>query len=299
MKQLISILFSFLVTTTSHGQKTLTLDLNHLFIGVDSATYVNLISDNFIKDVFADTREARPKTATAEWSNKSIVGRDAFLEFHSPLSKDKPIFSPDDQFGDLGGKYNDLGIVFKTRVTDDIETVKTTLEEKGNKVKVFPDEIDDNGKRIKWTTFLWIDNAMHQSTFRPIIEEKSRELLKSRGFTDNEISKEITHEYWREKVRKRKYDKLFDKIIAVELNLTNSEFEYLAACLKAFSFKQDGTVLSDNTCTVTSNIVDNQSTFKVSKIHLSLTKECEPREIVISNNLTLTIKGKTAIYTFK
>lgn len=299
MKQLTSIVAFLLATSVSNGQKTLTIDLNHIFLGVDSATYVNLISDNFIKDIFADTREVRPKISTAEWTNTTISGRDAFLEFHSPLHKDKPIFSPDDQFGDLGGKYNDLGIVFKTRVTNDIEGVKTTLEESGNKVKAITDEIDDNGKRIKWTTFLWIDNSKHQKTFRPIIEEKSKELLKSRGFTDNEISKEITHENWKEKIRNKKYDKLFDKITEVELNLTKSEFEYLVASLTHFSYKQNGTTLSDNVCTIKTNLVDRESAFRVSKIHLSLTREFESKEVIISDRLTVTIKGRTAVYNFK
>jgi hypothetical protein len=286
-------------TISSHGQNSLSVDLNHLFIGVDSVTYENLFKDKFISESFADTREPRTKIATAEWTAKIIAGRDALLEFHSPLKKDRPFFSPDDQFGNLGGKYNDLGIVFKTRVTGDIDKVKEKLEAKGQKVKAITDEIDDNGKRIKWTTFLWIENLTHQGTFRPVFEEKSRELLKARGFTDSEISKEITHENWREKIRNKKHDKLFDKIIEVELNLNKSEFEYLAVSLKEFSFIQNGTVLSDNMCTIKANIVDSKDIFRVSKIHLSLTREVEPREILISDKLTLTINGKTAVYKFK
>jgi hypothetical protein len=282
----------------SHGQNTLTIDLNHLFLGVDSATYVNLIADSFIRDIFADTRKARPKIATAEWSNTSINGRDAFLEFHSPLKKDKPYFSPEDQFGDLGGKYNDLGIVFKTRTTGDIDNVKKQLEDRGHKVKAITDEFEEKGQRIKWTTFLWIEDPNIERTFRPIIEEKSYDFLKSRGFTDIEISKEITHENWREKVRNKKYDKLFDKITGIELNLSKSEFEYLAALLKEFSFSQDGTVLSDSNCMIKCNITDKLDTFRVSKIYLSLTRDIEFSEITISETLKLKIGGKEAVYEF-
>lgn len=299
MKRLYYFLFFVHVTMYSHGQDTLTIDLNHLFLGVDSATYVNLIADSFIRDVFADTRKARPKIATAEWSNTSINGRDAFLEFHSPLKNDKPYFSPEDQFGDLGGKFNDLGIVFKTKTTGDIDHARKQLENKGHKVKAITDEFEEKGQRMKWTTFLWIENPNIERTFRPIVEEKSYDFLKSRGFTDLEISKEITHENWRERIRNKKYDKLFDRITGIELNLSKPEFEYLAASLKEFSFGQDGTVLFDSNCFIRCNITEKPSAFRVSKIYLSLTRDSESKEITISETLRLRINGSAAVYEFK
>src|SRR5919108_6576542 len=85
------------------------VDINHIFFCVDAATYENLLKNEFIAKVFADTRELSNKTLTDSWTGKYLTGRDSYIEVFAPKSDSVPNHT-------LGDKFGDLGIVFKTKI---------------------------------------------------------------------------------------------------------------------------------------------------------------------------------------
>ena len=104
------------------GQTTdsIKVDINHIFFCVDSITYKNLFKHEFIEKVFANTRESSSKTLTDAWTGKYLFGRDSYIEvFASNSDKETD--------PELGDKFGDVGIVFKTKKLGDIHKINLLI----------------------------------------------------------------------------------------------------------------------------------------------------------------------------
>lgn len=289
MRLTLSLLFIFLLHSQCEGQNN--VDINHIFFCVDSTTYNKLFENETITQLLANTRESSTKTLTESWTGKYIFGRNSFIE----------IFSEGSYAGgepSLGDKFADLGIAFKTKILGDIEILKEKMEVEHIPKHFETTEFESNGKYIKWNHILFINNPSIQNNFRPYVEEKAKDFLLMRGFSEQDISKELTEEVYREKLRGKKYDKLFDTIEKIKLLITREEFTYLSETLKLFGFSQKGNKFTDGRCEVTCKI-EPERKFRVKEIQIHLLDKIEKTHIKISDHLDFKANKYSGRFIFK
>jgi hypothetical protein len=264
--------------------------INHVFFCVDSTTYANLFKHEFIANEFAIARESSSKTLTDSWTGKYLNGRQSYIE----------LFSANFYKGtnpQLGDKFGDLGIVFETEKSGDIQRLNEVIKVDKPNVQLNLNKYESNGKIVPFTYHLYLSNPALEKTFRPYVDERTMEFLKLCGFSDSEIKAGITEEQFREKRRGKKFDKLYDNIEKIELTLTREEFEYLAESLKYFGFSQMGNRFSNNGLEIICSIDDDRK-FKLKAIDFTLLNKTEEIKIDISKNLTFKAIGVKASFHF-
>jgi len=266
------------------------VDINHIFFCIDSITYQNLFKHEFIAKTFADTREATNKTLTDSWTGKYLFGRDSYIEvFASNSSKDSS--------AQLGDKFGDVGIVFKTKIPGDIHKINLLIKANKRDTHLKINESEFDGKIIAFNYNLFLSKAELQESFRPYVEEKTMDFLKFCGFSESEIKSEITAEQFRERIRGKKFDKLYDNIEKIELTLADEEFKYLAETLKYFGFSQMGDRFFNNKLEITCSIQQNRK-WKLKAIHFTLLNKTDDINIAVSRNLTFRASGTKASFQF-
>ena len=273
----------------SQPANSVKVDINHVFFCVDSITYNNLFKDDFIAKIFADTRELSNKTLTDSWTGKYLFGRDSYIEVFAPNSKKT---NPE-----LGDKFGDVGIVFKTKLLGDIHKINLSMKADNRDTHLKTNESEFDGKIIAFNYNLFLSDSDLQESFCPYVEEKTADFLKFCGFNESEIKSEITAEQFREKMRHKKFDKLYDNIERIELTLTHREFEYLAETLKYFGFSRTGHRFTNKRLEIICSIQQNRK-YKLKAIHFTLLNKTEDIKIEVSKNLTFIATGARASFEF-
>lgn len=264
--------------------------VSHIFFCIDSITYQNLFHDEFIAKVFADTRELSSKTLTDSYTGKYLMERQSYIE----------VFEPDHKAAkfELGDKFGDLGLVFRTRKPGDINKINQLITGDNKNTSLKMREYEDSGKIIPFNQILFLSQPGLQETFRPYVEEFTVEFLKRCGFNESEIRSGITEEQFREKRRGKKYEKLYDNIEKIELTLTKDEFEYLAEMLRYLDFSQNGYRFTNEGLEISCSVQQTRS-YKLKAIHFKLLNEISDiKKIEISKNLTFTASGIKASFQF-
>jgi hypothetical protein len=284
----------FLIASSGQlfGQKvdSIKVVINHVFFCIDSTTYANLFKHEFIAKEFAVARELSTTTLTDSWTGKYLTGRQSYVEVFA---------SHVDQGTDpeLGDKFGDLGIVFETEKSGDIQKLHQLIKIDKPDVRLKVNEYDSNGKIIPFTYNLYLANSRLEKTFRPYVDERTMVFLKSCGFSESEIKSGVTEEQFREKRRGKKFEKLYDNIERIELILTSEEFQYLAESLKYFGFLQIGNRFNKSGFEIVCS-VEQARRFKLKAIHFSLRSEVNDVNIEVSKNLTFKASGKKASFHF-
>jgi len=247
-----------------------------------------LFHHEFIAKIFANTRELSSKTLTDSYTGKYLMGQQSYIE----------VFKPDYKQGkpELGDKFGDVGIVFRTRKPD-IKRLNQLIKADKKEVTLKLVEYEDSGKIISFNQNLHLSNAKLQETFRPYTEEFTVEFLKLCGFNESEIKSGITEKQFREKIRGKKYEKLCDNIEKIELTLTRDEFEYLAETLKYLDFSQNGYQFTNNGLEISCSVQQNRS-YKLKAIHFKLLNQTDDINIEISKTLTFRASGLKASFQF-
>lgn len=271
---------------------SLNVVINHIFFCIDSATYENLFKHDFIRNIFANTSETSVKTLNDSWTGKYLMGRQSYIEvFASNSYKGK---NPQ-----LGDKFGDLGIAFKTMKPGDINKIDTLIKADKKNTRLKLNEYESDGNIIPFTYNLYLVNDELEETFRPYADEKTTECLKFAGFNESEINSGITEEQFREKIRGKKYEKLFDNIEKIELILTNKEFEYLAETLKYFGFSQTHHQFTNDQIEISCSIQDDRK-YKLKAIYFTLLSSTDNSiSIEVSSHLLFRANGKKASFEFK
>ena len=262
--------------------------VSHIFFCIDSISYQNLFHDEFVAKIFANTREQSSKTLTDSYTGKYLMGRQSYIEVFEPAQKEG---TPE-----LGDKFGDLGLVFRTKKPGDINKIDQLIRDDKKNANLKLIEFEDSGTVIPFNQNLYLSHAGLQETFRPYIEEFTIEFLKRCGFNENEIRSGITEEQFSEKRRGKKYEKLYDNIEKIELTLTEDEFEYLAETLKYLDFSQNGYRFTNNGLEISCSVQQNRS-YKLKAIHFKLLNRISDiKKIEISKNLTFTASGIKASF---
>jgi hypothetical protein len=263
--------------------------ISHIFFCIDSISYGNLFKHEFIAKIFAYTSESSSKTLTDTWTGKYLRGRQSYIEVFAANFR---VTLPQ-----LGDKFGDAGLVFRTRKPGDINKINALIKADKRDTHFKLMEYEADGKIIPFNQNLYLANAALQETFRPYVEEFTIDFLKLCGFSESEIKTGITEQQFREKRRGKKYEKLYDNIEKIELTLTDEEFTYLAEMLKYSGFSQIGHRFTNNRLEIICTVQQNRK-YKLRAIHFTLLDDTEDITIEISKNLTFRASGANASFQF-
>src|SRR6185295_9545869 len=107
-------------TLNSQTSDSTEVVISHIFFCIDSVTYQNLFNHDFIAKTFAYSRESSSQTLTDSWTGKYLLGRKSYIE----------VFAVNDKKAhpELGDKFGDASIVFRTRKPGDIQKIDARIK---------------------------------------------------------------------------------------------------------------------------------------------------------------------------
>ncbi|WP_395066809.1 DUF5829 family protein [Flavobacterium sp.] len=267
-----------LVTCIAFSQnKTvkLPIDLNTIFVTIDTDSYVKLFENSFVKDTLFLCKNVSNKTDKEDYSGKYFIGNSATIEFFSPMNTTL-----------IGDTFGDVGIEFKTQKLNQLQLFKNKTT-KTDLTTVIYDSI-----KLPYYESLTLKKTI------PNIEisllEYQKEYLSNLGFTADQINTQMTFSQFNSIVSKgKKYPRKFNKIIALELNLEKKEFSYLKEALTQFGAILKNKTFKMNEITIKCSIKRKEH-FRVKKIKLSLLENVKTKETIISEKIKIKTKDKEA-----
>lgn len=286
---LLTIILLAFTRVMCQSSDSISVVISHVFFCIDSISYQNLFKHEFIAELFANTHESSSKTLTDSWTGKYLMGRQSYLEVFAPAQKDTGL--------QVGDKFGDVGIVFRTKKPGDINRIDSIITTDKRKGELTLMKYEEKERIIPFNYNLYLSNPEIQETFRPYIEEFTAGFLTRCGFTESEIKAGITEEQFREKRRGKKYEKLYDNIDQIELTLTANEFKYLAETLKYVGFSQIGYRFTNKRLQIVCLIQEDRK-YKLKAIQFSLVHPVDELNIHISKQLSFTASGAKASFQF-
>jgi len=154
-----------------------------------------------------------------------------------------------------------------------------------------------NNKPQPWFYSLYISRKDSLQPLSTWLMENTPELLKSVGFTDQEINGELKWQDFVAKKNKEEFIKSFSKIKSIELSLNKKEYEYLNKTLLGFGFQKKGNVYFNEQNKIKYSINDSFPV-RLKNVETELTETFPESRIKVSDNLIVHIIGKKAIWNF-
>ncbi|TFF35202.1 DUF5829 family protein [Mucilaginibacter psychrotolerans] len=288
MRKFLFILAAILLPILSQAQTAKPqIDLNTVFVCIDSVTYQKLFENKYLKDTLFFCRAQATTTGTGQYAGKYFMGLAATMEFFKPKASQT-----------LGDKYADLGIEFKTRSTTGLDWYAKYAAKKKLATAIETITLDDEGKKINWYKQLNIKNDQITSRFVVSILEYQKEILSMMGFSPKEIASPMTYRQYNEKLSGgRKYPRQFNTFNEVSITINSAELAYLKKAMKMIQFSQKGnSFYSDGV--VINYKVDEQATFRLNAVGISLLNKMPDRDIAISEKLNVVVRGDKARLVF-
>ncbi|GAB3794976.1 hypothetical protein GCM10028819_10240 [Spirosoma humi] len=268
------------------------IHFNHLFVVVDDSTYTYLFDRLHLPKDFAWTREQTQDAGSASWSGKYIMGTHNYLE----------IFKAG---GLKGSKVGDGGLGFTTDKLGTLDSLHTYWANTLDSVHVDHTTSNNDGNVEPWFTSVSIPNV-DGLNIRVWVFENSKEEMTYAGFSDQELTREIS--YWQytkhitAKLRKVALDsvvdnKRFDRITSVSLTLSRKELSYLRRSLQAIGFTKKGNSFIKGDFQIR-YLLTESAHFIVNEIGISLAAPLT-RKTYSSPKIVLLVEGKRARMIFK
>ncbi len=284
-KIILYIIFMTTICAEMHAQKNSTpVFLNHVYFVLDSNTYMHVFDSAFLQQI-GDTVEKKVITSTESWSGKYLSGRNSYFELFQPK-------------GFEGAVVGDLGFGFMTFKQGDIEQVKRKWKNNSkDSVKTDTSTYISKGKKHTWYYSIYLsaaDSLLHLSAW---VMENTPDILKETGFADEEIKKPISWQEYREKQSKTKFTKAFSSITSVELITNKYDYDYLKKSFLGFGLKENNNSFFNEYITI-KYAIENISSTKLKKVEIELNNSFDEHTIVMSDHLTMHIKGKSASLIF-
>lgn len=299
-KNLISFLIILLLVSCSSDNKVNSdylpfekyIRFNHLYIVIDDSTYTHLSNNLDLFDEFSIFREINTTTDAESWSGKYLIGKNHYLE----------IFRPD---GYDGARIGDFGIGFMPTKLGTLDSLYRHWNITFDSVNRTERKIVENGITYPWAKALSIPTTDTLKISIWLMEYEIEEMLNV-GFNETDLEKEI--EFWdysRYSVAKRtstlpdsiKYDKLFQRVTSLKLNLSRREFEYIRNHLLDFGFVESGKSFHGNDIDIDFELTEADH-FILKEVDFKLAYAISDREINL-NRLTIKVTGDKASLIFK
>jgi hypothetical protein len=258
--------------------------LNHVFFVLDSNSYVNIF-DSAIFQKLGLVRERKTTITGGSWYGKYLHGRDSYFE----------IFCPS---GLIGSSVGNFGFGFMTTTSGDIDHLEAQWKaDYKDSVKRDTNTIVDNGVDLPWfysLSLYTVDSSKSGSTW---VMENTPDILKSDGFSSDEMKKPILWHDFTLKETKTKNTKAFNRIVAVEIITNNRELGYFKKSLLGFGLTEKGQTFYNDNIHITYILADIP-TSELKSIEIELADSFNEQTIMLSDRLTMHIKDKSATFFF-
>lgn len=268
------------------------IHFNHLFVVVDDSTYTYLFDRLKLPKDFAWTREQTQDAGSTSWNGKYIMGTNHYLE----------IFKAG---GLNGSKVGDAGLGFTTDKLGTIDSLHTYWTKTLDSVHVDHTTSNNNGNVEPWFTSVSIPNV-NGLNITVWVFENSKEEMKYAGFTDRELTREISYREYDKRITAKVCkipldsvldNKLFDKITSVSLTLSRKELSYLSRSLLDIGFTQKGNSFIKGDFQIT-YLLTESAHFIIKEIGILLAAPL-PKKTYSSSKIALHVEGKRAKMIFK
>ena len=288
MRKIICCLFiSVLLCSSLQAQKKLPdVYLNHLSITLDSVTYTHLFESAFLSKSFGNTDSSATTTTKDFWSGKYLFGKNGYLEFFS--SK-----------GYRGATVGNLGVGFISLRSGNIWSIRQIWQNGTSDSIAVDTTVDESyGKKSPWFYSIRLFRADDSiERFSTWLMENTPEELLNRGFSPQELQKEIPWQEYVERHSHKPFIKLFDRITVLHIVITNEEYVYLKKSLVGFGLREEANRFANDHITIAYTI-DPAPAMRLRSIEVALTEPTQKQTIRISDHVLVKITGTKAIWEF-
>jgi hypothetical protein len=268
------------------------IKFNHLFVVIDDSTYKYLFDSVPFFQEFAYFSESDVDAVDESWSGKYIYGNQDYLEIFKPGGADGA------ELGDFGIGFmpNKKGLLDSLHAhliagSDSIETGERTMA------------IDDEN------TVSWFDVVHFHDPDSLAISlwamEYSTTFMQMAGFTEEDLKREISQAEISQKsfatqnsipLDSVQYERLYERVTALSLNLSEDEYHHLSKYLNTFGFEEAGGSFKRPDLTIKYQLSEAEHSI-LAQIDFELRREVESQSYTV-HNLTLSAGGKRARMVF-
>ncbi|KQC00332.1 DUF5829 family protein [Pedobacter sp. Hv1] len=263
------------------------VDLNTIFVCIDSTTYAQLFKNAFVKDTLFFCKEQQTQTNLDSYNGKYAIGQAATLDFFRPVHSKT-----------LGDKFGDLGIEFKTRKLKDLQTFINLAKLNKATYHIDTTKFEQEKQAINWYKEFTLNTNPAKENFEISILEYQPAYLKLLGFTPKEIAQSMSYQTYNAKLAKgRKYPRQFQNINYINLTINAKELAYVKKMANLLGLVEKGTSFVSADLTIVYHIKSDIS-FRVNKIGINLIDNFAARSISVSDHMKIDIIGHKATLAF-
>lgn len=269
------------------------IKFNHLFVVIDDSTYAHLFDSIPFFRQFAYTNEGGVDTGEESWNGKYIFGNQDYLEIFRPGGAENT------ELGDFGIGFmpNKLGVV--DSLYDHWVEMSTDSIMKKQQTMVI--SVDDT---IPWFNATAFDDP-DSLRIAPWVMEYTETVMHMSGFNDEDLKREISHaEYSQQRFATKNnipydsaaYERLYEKVSALDLTLNKKELSLLRKYLETFNFEEnDGAFTrADFEITYTPSDIEHRI---LNQISFEL-RESVPEQVYSTGKVSLSVKDNVAEMSF-
>jgi hypothetical protein len=284
MRQPIALLFFvfFLSFSIPNRAQTTRLPvyLNHVFFVLDSNSYAHVF-DSVIFRNFGFAMVNKTTSSEGSWFGKYLMGRDSYFEVFYPT-------------GLKGSSVGNFGFGFMTTTSGDIDHLEDQWKYNyKDSVKRDTNMIVINGTNLPWFYSLSLYTVDSSKSGSAWVMENSPDMLKSAGFTEDEMKKPILWHDFIEKKMKMKTTKSFNRIVAVEIITNKKELGYFKKSFLGFGLTEKHHSFYNENILITYTLADIP-TSELKSVEIELTDSFKEQTITLGDRLTMHVKDKTA-----
>jgi hypothetical protein len=282
---LISFVLFFFFSTPARSQTAhLPVYLNHVFFVLDSNSYAHVF-DSVIFQKIGFAMVNKTTSTEGSWFGKYLMGRDSYFE----------VFFPTGLKGSLVGNF---GLGFMTTTLGDIDQLESQWNAKyKDSVKRDTNRIINKGANLPWFYSLSLYTVDSSKSGSAWVMENTPDMLKSAGFTIDEMKKPILWHDFIEKKVKMKNTKSFNRIISVEIITNKKELGYFKKSFLGFGLTEKHHSFYNEYIHITYTIADIPAS-ELKSVEIELNDSLNEQTIVLSDKLNLHVKDKTATLFF-
>ena len=282
---LLSFMLLFSVPIPATAQITrLPVYLNHVFFVLDSNSYAHVF-DSVIFQKIGLAMLNKTTSTEGTWYGKYLMGRDSYFE----------VFYPS---GLKGSSVGNFGFGFMTTTSGDIDHLEAQWKaDYKDLVKRDTNMLVNNGNKLPWFYSLSLYTVDSSKSGSAWVMENTPDMLKSAGFTDDEIKKPILWHDFTEKKMKMKTTKSLNRIIAVEIITNKKELGYFKKSFLGFGLTEKHHTFYNENIQITYTLADIP-TSELKSVKIELTDSFKEQTITLGERLTMHIKDKSATLFF-
>jgi hypothetical protein len=293
------VLFSFASAQPSADDQVLTPKVlfDHIYIVVDSETYIAIKESDYITNTFCMYREDTVSNLERTWSGAYLHGQKTYIE----------IFGPG---GHKGAEEGTVGLGFSTSKEGDINIICEGFK------RNFGEQLEPELVQFEVDTFTapWFYGLESDSTepkplnswimeYHPMHLQFMGIVPDSNGAISREAYMSVMNDMLAKKIGRSDEPLLFDGITAISLVLTRNELDRLAKEFAAMSYTkkvEDGVTLFKGPEITISCAVKPHPKYRIRSLKLSLSRKPESEMVLPlgpSSMLTISTDG-TGRWTF-